>query len=165
MGPIKRPNPFKSQEKLGEIQTSEPSLMTAQGKNHPKTSASHEKNRLKVCVVCWIFTKIPLNNSLKTEIEKLPLGVCSNCKNGLYEVKNTGVNYRNLALHHRSFDHVLIPPPTRAGSKQICSCIICETAQNKTLGNFKKFCGATKKLHSIQVKKIQKPVPKVAPKN
>lgn len=124
MGPIKRPNPpkkarenpsestgpnpFKSLEKLGEIQTSEPTLATAQGKNHPKTSASHENNRLKVCVVCWIFTKIPLNDSLKTEIQKLfeieldysdprvPLGVCSNCKNGLYEYKRTGVNSRNL---------------------------------------------------------------------
>ena len=96
---------------------------------------------------------------------RVPLGVCSNCKNGLYDFKKTGINSRNLILHHRSFDHVLIPPPTRAGSKQICSCIICETAQTKTLGNFKKFSGATKKLHSIQEKKIQKPVPKIAPKD
>ena len=177
MGPIKRPNPFKSQEKLGEIQTSEPSLMTAQGKNHPKTSASHEKNRLKACVVCWIFTKIPLNDSLKTEIQKLfeidtdysdprvPLGVCSNCKNGLYDFKRTGLNSRKLILHHRTFNHVLIPPPTRAGSQQKCSCIICETGRNAMVGNFKKFSGAAKKLHSIQDKKIQKPVTKIAPKD
>ena len=32
-------------------------------------------------------------------------------------------------------------------------------------GNFKKFSGATKKLHSIQDKKIQKPVTKIAPKD
>ena len=37
MGPIKRPigkNPFKSQETLGNLQSSEPSLLTSQGKNH-----------------------------------------------------------------------------------------------------------------------------------
>ena len=43
MGPIKRPkpienvgkNPFKSQVALGELQTSEPSLLTSQGVTHP----------------------------------------------------------------------------------------------------------------------------------
>ena len=76
MGPIKRPkpienvgkNPFKSQVALGELQTSEPSLLTSQGVTHPKTSATHDKNRLKCCVVCWTFTKVSLNDSLKTEI-------------------------------------------------------------------------------------------------
>ena len=87
MGPIKRPktpqkagdnpsvqvgpNPFKKLETLGELQSSEPSLLTAQGINHPKTSASHEQNRLKCCAVCWIYTKKPLNESLKTEIQRL----------------------------------------------------------------------------------------------
>ena len=90
MGPIKRPktpqkagdypsvrvgpNPFKKLETLGELQSSEPSLLTArdaQGISHPKTSASHEQNRLKCCAVCWIHTKKPLNESLKTEIQRL----------------------------------------------------------------------------------------------
>ena len=192
MGPIKRPktpqkagdyppvrvgpNPFKKLETLGELQSSEPSLLTAQGINHPKTSASHEQNRLKCCAVCWIYTKKPLNESLKTEIQRLfeveidysdprvPLGVCANCQNGLYDFKRTSVNSRNLILHHKTFDHVLITPSTR--SQQKCACIICETGKNPVkAGNFKKFSGADKKLHSIQEKKIQKSVPKIAPKD
>ena len=180
MGPVKRPNPFKSQEKLGFLQTSEQSLLTSQGVTHPKTSASHEQNRLKVCVVCWTYTKIDpkikLNDSLKVEIDRLfnvqfdysdprvPLGICSNCKNGLYAFKSTNLNSRNLILQHRTFDHVLITPSTR--SQQKCACIICETGSNPIkAGNFKKYKGATKKLLSIQGKKIQKPVPKITPKD
>ena len=171
MGPIKRPNPFKSQVKLGLLQTSEQSLLTSQGITHPKTSASHEQNRLKVCVVCWTYTKIDpkikLNDSLKVEIDRLfnvqfdysdprvPLGICSNYKNGLYASKSSNVNSRNLILQHRTFDHVLITPSTR--SQQKCACIICETGSNPIkAGNFKKYKGATKKLLSIQGKKSKR---------
>ena len=187
MGPVKRPNPLeKARENpsvpIGpnpfyrELQTSEPSLLTAQGVTHPKTSAKHEQNRLKCCAVCWRYTNLSLNDSLKTEIQRLfnveidfsdprvPLGICSNCKVGLYTFKATNENSRNLVLQHKSFDFVLIPPSTR--SEQKCSCIICDTGKNPAqAGNLKKFSGANKKLHSIQDKKIQKPVPKIAQKD
>ena len=116
-----------------------------------------------------------LNDSLKAEIQRLfdiemdfsdprvPLGVCSNCKNGLYAFKSTNVNSRNLVLQHRSFDFVLIPPSTRSQQNEKCSCIICDTGKNLVKPHkFKKFSGATKKLLSIKEKKIQKPVPKIA---
>ena len=116
MGPVKKPNPFQSQVRLGELQSSEPSLLTSQGTHHPKTSASHEQNRLKCCAVCWRYTKIDpkvtLNDTLKAQIQRLfdieidysdpraPLGICSSCKVGLYAFKSTNVNSKNLVLAH-----------------------------------------------------------------
>ena len=66
-------NPFKSQEAKGLLQSSEPSLLGPQGKNHPKSPApaSHDPNRKKCCLGCYRYTKIALTDSLKDAIPSL----------------------------------------------------------------------------------------------
>ena len=151
MGPIKPKNPFMKELQLGTLQSSEPSLPSPQGKTHPHSAVppSHPANRQKCCLVCWRWAKLALNDTLKSEIQRLfsieidfsdprvPLGVCSSCKVGLYAFKSTNVNSKKLKLQHTTFDHVLIPPPTRSEPK--CSCIICTVGKGPiTTGKFKK---------------------------
>ena len=107
----KKPNPFKSQIAKGLLQSSEPTLPSPQGTHHPKSSAlaSHDANRDKCCIWCYRFTKIALTNTLKDAIPSLfdieidfsdrrvPLGMCTSCKVGLYKFKSTGENSNNLS--------------------------------------------------------------------
>ena len=112
-------NPFQSQ-KRGELQSSEPSLPNwgGQGASHPMTAAptSHDTNRVKCCLICWRWAKFALPDSVKTEIptlfgiqinfsdRRVPLGMCSSCKVGLYAFKKTKVNSKNLEMVHKTFD-------------------------------------------------------------
>ena len=174
-------NPFKSLEKKGELQSSEPSLPHAQGDSHPKSAApsSHDLNRAKCCILCWTWTPYVLNDKLKTGIHSLffagveldysdrriPVGICKNCKNGIYEYIRTNVNSRKLDILHSTFDHVIITPSTR--SEQKCTCQICAVAKGpipNVKGRFKKSTGPNKKLESIPENAPPKPpVPKKTP--
>ena len=105
-----------------------------QGDSHPKTAAipSHDKNRLKCCLVCWRYcNEFVLNDTLKTGIHSLfavvfdysdrktPLGICSTCRRGIYDFNKTGVNSKNLVLVHKTVDFIIIPAATR--SEQVCT--------------------------------------------
>ena len=132
-------NPYKSQMAKGLIQTSEPSLPHPQGATHPMAAApsSHDLNREKCCILCWTWTPHVLNDKLKTGINSLffagveldysdrriPLGICKNCKNGIYEFIRTNVNSRKLKILYMTFECVKIPPSTRSDQK--CTCDIC----------------------------------------
>ena len=174
LDPAPGKNPIKREIQQGLVQSSEPSLPSPQGTHHPKTPAvaSHDANRLKCCIVCWRWTKIALPDGLKTEIQNLfdlqidfsdrrvPLGMCSTCKVGLYAYKSTKINSKNLVLLHKSFDFIKIPPPTR--SEQKCSCQICVIAKGpikNITGSLKTFTGPVKKLESIPENVPKKPEP------
>ena len=105
-------NPYKREIQLGQVQGSEPSLPSPQGTHHPKKPAavSHDANRNKCCLICFRWTNVVLPDGLKSEIPSLfgieidfsdrrvPLGMCSTCKIGLYAFKKSGVNSKNLKL-------------------------------------------------------------------
>ena len=111
-------NPFKSQEAKGQLQSSEPRLPHAQGDNHPKSAApisNHDKNRLKCCLVCFLWCdEFVLNDTLKAGIHSLfevefdysdrriPLGICTTCRRGIYDFNRTKVNSRKLKLLYRN---------------------------------------------------------------
>ena len=105
-GDAPQKNPMKSQEAKGVLQSAEPSLPHPQGDNHPKSAVvlSHDKSRVKCCVVCWKWATFALPDSLRPAVHdlagvqidfsdsKVPLGMCSSCKVGLYAYKKTGIN-------------------------------------------------------------------------
>ena len=163
----------------GLLQSSEPNLSSPQGDTHPKTAAltSHDKNRDKCCLVCWRWTKMALNDSLKDGIKNLfsvnfdytdrriPLGICNTCRRGLYDYNKSKVNSKNLELVHRTFDFINIPPSTR--SELVCSCKICLVAKGPVkVGNFKKFSGPARKLETIpeNTNPTPGPAPSTVPK-
>ena len=144
-----------------------------QGDSHPKTAAipSHDKNRLKCCLVCWRYcNEFVLNDTLKTGIHSLfavvfdysdrrtPLGICSTCRRGIYDFNKTGVNSKNLVLVHKTVDFIIIPAATR--SEQVCTCTICKVAKAGPVmaGNFRKVSGVAKKF--VQIPEVAAAAPK-----
>ena len=163
-------NPFKSQENLGLLQSSEPSLPDPRGASHPKSKSatSHDQKRLKCCLVCWRWADNVLNDTLKAGIHSLfgiefdysdrriPLGICSTCRRGIYDFNKTKANSKNLELLHKNVDFIKIPATTR--SEQVCSCTICNVAKGPVkAGKFQKYKGAAKKLEPIPEVAAQKP--------
>ena len=125
----------------------------------PKLDLTHDSSRPRCCVVCWRFCKqFVVNDSIKSGIQKMfdvqidfedrrvPLGICSSFRTGVYGFNRTGKNIKNLVLEHRTFDHIRIAPATR--SDTVCTCKICIVAKEPVkavTGAFKKVTGSVPK--------------------
>ena len=125
----------------------------------PNLNLTHDTSRPRCCVVCWRFCKqFVVNDNIKSGIQKMfdlqidfedrrvPLGICSSCRTGVYGFNRTGKNIKNLVLEHRTFEHIRIAPATR--SDTVCTCKICIVAKEPVkavTGAFKKSTGSIPK--------------------